>query len=146
MAGETKAALDEATRAVDRDPRNPPALAILAQLQAALGQVELSRATQARHREVVAQSERINELTDQIAQHPDDPVPRWQLGQIAAATGATALATESYRAALALDRQCEPALAGLHSLQVSSLPAASHSAPAVLIPARRGPIVEAAAQ
>jgi tetratricopeptide (TPR) repeat protein len=131
MAGETKPALKEATRAAGRDPRNPQALAILAQLQAALGQSEMSRATLARRREVVAQSERILELTDKIAQHPDDPAPRWQLGQIAAATGAKGLATESYRAALALDRQCQPALAGLRSLQETSpagAPAAARAA------------------
>jgi predicted Zn-dependent protease len=133
MTGEAKSALAEATRAVERDPRNPPALAILAQLQAALGQTERSRATQARRREVVAQSEHIRELTDQIAQHPDDPDPRWQLGQVAAATGARGLAIESYRAALALDRRCQPALAGLRSLlEISSSSArssarASHS-------------------
>jgi cytochrome c-type biogenesis protein CcmH/NrfG len=128
LSGETKPALDEATRAVARDPRNPRALAILAQLQAALGQAEMSRTTLARRREVAAQSERIHELTDQIAQHPDDPAARWQLGQIAAATGAIGLATESYRAALALDRQCQPALAGLRSLRGTSPSAAARTA------------------
>jgi tetratricopeptide (TPR) repeat protein len=134
MGGEVKPALNEATRAVERDPRNPQALAILAQLQAALGQAEMSRTTLARRREVVAQSERILELTDQIAQHPDDPAPRWQLGQVAAATGANGLATESYRAALALDRQCQPALVGLRSLQETSPPLASAAARAPRLP------------
>jgi tetratricopeptide (TPR) repeat protein len=117
ITGEKKSALNEAVRAVEHDPSNPQALAILAQLQAAVGQVEKSRATQARRQEIVAQSERMLELTDQIAQHPDDPVPRWQLGQNAAANGARSLATESYRAALNLDPECQPALAGLRSLQ-----------------------------
>jgi tetratricopeptide (TPR) repeat protein len=134
MTGETKPALNEATRAVERNPRDLQALAILAQLQAALGQVEMSRATQARRREVVAQSERILELTDQIARHPDDPAPRWQLGQIAAATGAKGLATESYRAALALDGQCQAALAGLRSLEETSPTAASVAARAERLP------------
>lgn len=124
MTGEAKSALAEATRAVECDPRNPPALAILAQLQAALGQAEQSRATQERHQAAVTQLELIRELTDQIARHPDDPAPRWRLGQVAAATGARGLATESYRAALALDGQCQPALAGLRSLRESSSPAA----------------------
>jgi predicted Zn-dependent protease len=134
VTGETKPALDAVTRAVERDPRNPQALAILAQLQAALGHVEMSRATLARRREVVAQSERMLELTDEIAQHPDDPAPRWQLGQTAAATGAKGLAIESYRAALALDRQCQPALAGLRSLQEAYPPPAPSAARASSTP------------
>ncbi len=48
MTGEARLALSDATRAVEREPRNAQALAILAQLQAALGQVEMSRETQAR--------------------------------------------------------------------------------------------------
>ena len=120
MTGATKPALAEATRAVQRDPRNPQALAILAQLQAALGQAELARVTLARHHEILDQSERIRELTDQIAQHPYDPAPRWKLGRLAAVTGVVGLATESYREALALDPQCQPALAGLRLLQDAS--------------------------
>jgi tetratricopeptide (TPR) repeat protein len=123
MTGATKPALAEATRAVQRDSSNPQALAILAQLQAAMGQAELSRVTLARHHEVLEHSERIRELTDQIAQHPDDPAPRWKLGQVAVVSGAIGLATESYRAALALDPQCQPALVGLRSLHETVAPA-----------------------
>ena len=91
----------------------------------------MSRKTQARRQEVVAQSERIAELTSQIAEAPDDAVPRWQLGQLAAASGAKGLASESFRAALLLDRQCQPALEGLRCLNETLPPVASSAAPSV---------------
>ena len=122
VRGEARLALSDATRAAEREPRNTQALAILAQVQAALGQVEKSRETQARRRQVVAELERIAELTHQIAEAPDDPVPRWRLGQLAAATGAEGLARESFRAALLRDRLCQPALEGLRSLNGNSPP------------------------
>ena len=114
--GDRASALTDATRATKLDPRNTPALTILSQVQAALGDVQHSRATLSRRLEVIAETERIRELTDQIASRPDDPSPRWQLGLVAASTGARELATESYRAALVLDRTCRQAIEGLRAL------------------------------
>ena len=132
MTGKVKSALAEATRAAELRPQEP---AGTRDPGAAPGRPGTGGAVAgdagAAAREVVSQSEQIRELTDQIAQHPDDPVPRWQFGQVEAATGARGLAIESYRAALALDRQCQPALAGLRSL----LEAPSPSSPSPTLPA-----------
>jgi tetratricopeptide (TPR) repeat protein len=117
VAGKRAQALADAEHAAARNPANLAALALLAQLQEASGQAERARTTRTRHQRLVAQSERMHELTEEIAQHPDDPTPRYQLGQVAAEMGAKSLAAESYRAALAIDAQCQQALIGLRALE-----------------------------
>jgi tetratricopeptide (TPR) repeat protein len=121
--GNSSQALADAERAIELDPNSRAGLNLLAQLQAAAGQTASSQATMARHRKVIERSEQIRKLTAQIEQHPDNPEPRWKLGQVAAEGGLNHLASQSYQAALAVDPQCRPALEGLRSLATAGVEA-----------------------
>jgi tetratricopeptide (TPR) repeat protein len=114
--GNASQALADAQRAVALDPNSLAGLNLLAQLQAAAGDIGSSKATLAQHRKVLERSEQIRKLTAQIDQHPDDPEPRWKLGQVAAEGGLYNLASQSYQSALAVDPRCRPALEGLSAL------------------------------
>jgi tetratricopeptide (TPR) repeat protein len=114
--GNSRLALADAERAVELNPNSPAGLNLLAQLQAASGQTESSRATLERHRVVLERTEQIRKLTAEIDKHPEDPQPRWRLGQVAALGGLNNLASQSFQAALTLDPRCQPALEGLRAL------------------------------
>jgi tetratricopeptide (TPR) repeat protein len=116
VAGKSRLALADTERAVELDPNNLPGLNLLAQLQASMGQAEMARATFDRHRKVLERAELIRKLTLDIEKRPEDPEPRWKLGQSAAEGGITNLAISNFEAALALDPRCQPAIQGLRAL------------------------------
>jgi tetratricopeptide (TPR) repeat protein len=118
MKGRAREALDFSERAVAIAPNNLSALNQLARIEAALGLKDRSAATSARHRAARDRAERIGRLKEEIQKRPDDPEPRWRIGQEAAQGGMRILAVNSFRAALALDPQCQPARAGLTALDV----------------------------
>jgi tetratricopeptide (TPR) repeat protein len=116
-SGHSEVGLADAEHAVALAPDNPAALYILAQIESALGRYERAAATSARHRELHRLQDRIQQLRTQAEANRDDPEPRWRLGQLAAEAGLTSLAVQSFRAALALDPRCQPALRGLASIE-----------------------------
>jgi tetratricopeptide (TPR) repeat protein len=119
-AGRPAQALSDSEAAVRLAPNNLGALSLLAAAEAAAGLSERAAATSARHRELAERLDRMHELTAQIQARPDDPEPRWQLGQEAIKAGEQTLADQSFRAALAIDPDCRPALQGLAQLGVSA--------------------------
>jgi tetratricopeptide (TPR) repeat protein len=118
QTGRYQEALALAERAVVLAPNDLAALNLLALLEASLGLKERSAATSARHRKAQARLDRIEELSDAMRKRPDDPEPRWRMGELAALGGDTVLAINSFRAALALDPDCLPARKGLISLNL----------------------------
>jgi tetratricopeptide (TPR) repeat protein len=119
--GRTQEALGFAERAVKLAPNDLSALNILAQIQGAMGMTDRAAATSARHREARDRAERIAVLRQEIQKRPEDPEPRWRMGEIAAKGGMKTLAVNSFRAALALDPQCQPAQAGLAALNMPAV-------------------------
>jgi cytochrome c-type biogenesis protein CcmH/NrfG len=134
MAGKSREAMADAEHVVELDPNNLSALSLLAQLQAAAGQSERSRATFARHRAVLERAERIRKLTAEIDKRPEDPEPRWKLGQVAAEGGLANLAVRSYRAALSIDPRCRQAIEGLRALEKDSPGSGSARVQSSLLP------------
>jgi cytochrome c-type biogenesis protein CcmH/NrfG len=116
--GRTQEALSDAERALALAPNDLGALNLLGTIESALGLKERAAKTVARRREVEQRLSRIEELTQEIRQRPNDPEPRWRLGQAAAAAGMKPLAVQCYQVALALAPTCEPARLGLRELGV----------------------------
>ena len=114
--GRHEEALRDAERAVTLAPNTLPPLHLLALTEASLGLDERSAATSERHRALKELLQQMDELVGRIGAEPDDPEPRWRLGQIAAKAGELTLAEQSFRAALAIDPGCRPASEGLAAL------------------------------
>lgn len=119
-AGRLSEALSQAEEAVKVAADDVSALNLLAQIEGSLGMKDRSVATALRRREAQKRAERIGKLMDEMKQRPEDPEPRWRMGQVAAEGGLVSLAVGSYRAALALDPRCKPALDGLAILKPST--------------------------
>ncbi|WP_152054054.1 tetratricopeptide repeat protein [Tautonia marina] len=119
-AGRPDAALEDAEAAVRHAPNHLGALNLLAVTEAAAGLSERAAVSSARHRDLAARLERLHELTAQIQAQPDDPEPRWQLGQEAIEVGERTLAEQSFKAALAIDPTCQAAIDGLNRLGLAT--------------------------
>ena len=131
LKGHPDEALGYAERAVATAPNNLAALSLLARLESELGLKERSVETTARHRRASQRAERISKLREEIRKRPEDPDPRWRMGQAAAEGGMKTLAVASFRVALALDPGCRPARDGLAALEVPvDLPPVSSAIPA----------------
>jgi len=113
MTGRPLEALADAERAVALNPDDPASLNLLVGIEGFLGYKDRAGATGARLRAARDRAERLGVLQEQITARPDDPEPRWRLGQAAAESGKRDLAITSFRAALILDPRCRPALDGL---------------------------------
>jgi tetratricopeptide (TPR) repeat protein len=97
-------------------PNNLGALQLLAQVESALGLEDRAAKTAARLRQTEARIKKMDDLVRQIAQRPDDPTPRFELGQAAAEGGSYELARQCFQAALALDPNLGKARAALAAL------------------------------
>ena len=117
--GDNREALAAAERACSLEPNDPAALGLLSSIQATLGLKEQAARTRDRRHQVEQQNQRIERLMQAILASPNDPEPRWRVGQAAAAAGRITLATQSYQAALAIAPDCKPARQGLIDLRRS---------------------------
>lgn len=113
-------ALSQAEETVEVAPNDLSALNLLSQIEGSLGMKDRSAVTALRRRESQHRGEQMSKLMDEMKKRPEDPEPRWRMGQVAAKGGLVSLAMGSYRAALALDPQCKPALDGLAGLKSST--------------------------
>ncbi|WP_435008383.1 tetratricopeptide repeat protein [Tundrisphaera lichenicola] len=118
MIGRPRDALADAERAVALKPDDPAALNLLARLESSLDLKDRALATATRLREARERDQRLGSLQEQVTAHPDDPEPRWRLGNAAAESGLRKLAINSFRAALTINPRCRPALDGLTTLGV----------------------------
>jgi tetratricopeptide (TPR) repeat protein len=119
-AGHPDRALADAERAVALAPTDMGALHLLATIESAAGLKDRAAATIARFRRVEDWKAQMQRHTKEIEDHPGDPEPHWRLGRVAAEAGMTTLAVQSYRAALALDPNCQPARQGLLAISGAS--------------------------
>ena len=115
--GRWKSSMEHAQRAVAAQPNDVGALHLLAQAHFRLGQNELGAAAADRRDRVQSRRDSIAKLAMMIAYRPDDPKLHLLMGQLAVEAGLNVLAEQSYRAALAIDPRCRPAMAGLARLR-----------------------------
>lgn len=129
LGGRDDRALIDSERAVAVRPSDLRALQLLAQVESRLGLTERAARTIERQRKARERALLMDRLVQEIARRPDDPGPRFQLGQAAAQQGATLLAARCLQASLALDpnfRPAKEALAGLAGLPQGTPPPAPH--------------------
>jgi tetratricopeptide (TPR) repeat protein len=119
LSGRPEPALADLERAIRINPNHLGALQLLVQVQSRLGLAEQAAATRQRFGRASQRVEAMDRLTREINQRPDDPEPRWRMGQAAVEGGMDALAYQCFRAALDLDPNYKPAREALAALRAS---------------------------
>ena len=117
LAGELKSALDDLEEAVAVNPIDVEVLRLLARVESRLGLTNRARESLARAQSIEEHYVLFTLLTNEIARRPDDPEPRWRMGQVAAQGGMLEIASHCFRGALAIDPDCLPAQEGLTALE-----------------------------
>src|SRR5262249_47754943 len=110
-------AIEDLEKALAVSPNDRAALQLLSQVQRSIGLTRESRATQERAeraRERIALMDRLSKFIDQ---HPDDPEPRWRMGQAAMDAEMYVLANQCFQAALSIDPSYKPARDALETLR-----------------------------
>lgn len=103
-------ALEDLERAEAANANIPAVLALRAQVEARLGHHDRAVSTQDRLKALNDRLALMDDLTDQIAERPDDPEPRWKMGRAALEGDMRTLAYQCFQAALDLDPAFDPAL------------------------------------
>jgi predicted Zn-dependent protease len=110
-------AIEDLEKALVVRPHDRAALQLLAQVQMSTGLTEKARATQEQANRSRLRIELMDRLTKVIDQHPDDPEPRWRMGQAAMDGEMYVLAYQCFQAALYLDPSYKPAREALETLR-----------------------------
>jgi tetratricopeptide (TPR) repeat protein len=116
LDGNSQAAETLLLRADNVKPNQVSILQLLVQVQSRLGKTQEAAATNRKFKATRVRAERIDQLSKQISAEPENPVPRFELGQEAAAGGMDVLAEQCFRAALDIDPKFEPARMALEKL------------------------------
>jgi predicted Zn-dependent protease len=125
LAGRADRALADLEEAARIKPNDLGALQLLAQVQSRLSLTAEAEASRARFRKASDRVALMDRLTREIHQRPEDPEPRWRMGQAAAEGGMHTLAVQCYQAALDLDPNYTPAREALAALQPQGDPRAA---------------------
>jgi predicted Zn-dependent protease len=112
-------AMEDLEKALAAQSNDRAALQLLSQVQQGLGLTREARATQARADRARERIVLMDRLTKVIDQHPEDPEPRWRLGQAAMEAEMYVLAYQCFQAALYIDPNYRPALDALEVLRTS---------------------------
>jgi predicted Zn-dependent protease len=104
-------------RAVQARPNDVATLQLLLQVQKSLGLSREAAATQERADRARDRIALMDKLTKVIDQRPEDPEPRWRMGQAAMEGEMYTLAYQCFQAALDLDPRYKPARDGLAELR-----------------------------
>ena len=110
-------AIEDLEKAIVARPNDRATLQLLSQVQKSLGLTAEARATQERANRARERIELMDRLTKIIDQHPEDPQPRWRMGQAAMEGEMYVLAYQCFQAALYLDPSYKPARDGLETLR-----------------------------
>lgn len=116
LDGDAQTAETLLLRADKAKPNQVSILQLLVQVESRLGKKQEAAATNQKFKATRFRSERIDELSKRISAEPENPVPRFELGQEAAAGGMDVLAEQCFRAALDIDPKFEPARMALEKL------------------------------
>lgn len=116
LRGDRDGALADLERAAGLNRNHLGALQLMLQLQTQLGQQSAAEETRARLERTRERLEAMNTLTKLIHQNPEDPLPRYQMGELAVEGGLDALAYRCFQAALDLDPKFQRAREALEKL------------------------------
>jgi tetratricopeptide (TPR) repeat protein len=117
LSRRTRLAIEDLEAAVRVKPNDVPTLQLLLQAQKSLGMTKEAQKTQALADQARERLVLMDSLTKAINQHPEDPKPRWQMGQAAMDGELYTLAYQCFQAALDLDPKFGPAREGLETLR-----------------------------
>jgi tetratricopeptide (TPR) repeat protein len=115
--GRPEQALADLESATRINPNHVGALQLLAQVQTRLGRSDQAKATLERTRKTRERLALMDRLTREIHEKPDDPEPRWRMGQAAVEGGMETLAYQCFQAALDVDPTYGPAREALDELR-----------------------------
>ena len=117
LSHQPKLAIADLEKAHQVRPNDLATLQLLLQSQSSLGLTREAALTQERTDRARARITLMDQLSRFISQHPEDPVPRWSMGQAAMEGEMYTLAYQCFQAALDLDPNYKPALEALESLR-----------------------------
>jgi tetratricopeptide (TPR) repeat protein len=117
LSRQPERAIEDLEKALVEKPHDRAALQLLAQVQMSAGLNEKARATQERANRSRQRIELMDRLAKVIDQHPEDPEPRWRMGQAAMDGEMYVLAYQCFQAALYLDPNFKPAHDALEALR-----------------------------
>jgi tetratricopeptide (TPR) repeat protein len=117
LAHEPQRAIEDLEKALTLRPYDVATIQLLLQAQQSLGLSEQAAATQQRADRARARVAEMDRLTREIARRPEDPEPRWRMGQAAMEGEMYTLAYQCFRAALDLDPRFQPARDSLERLR-----------------------------
>jgi tetratricopeptide (TPR) repeat protein len=117
LTPEPKLAIADLEKAILVKPNNSAALQLLSHVQMRLGLTSEASATLERSKRARERIEMMDRLTKIIDQRPEDPEPRWRMGQAAAEGNMHVLAYQCFQAALDLDPNYQPAKSALEKLR-----------------------------
>ncbi len=116
-ARETQRAIDDLEAALRAKPDDRAALQLLSQCQMSLGLMREAKTTMERADRARKRIELMDRLSKTIDERPEDPEPRWRLGQAAMDGQMYVLAYQCFQAALYLDPNYKPARQSLEALR-----------------------------
>jgi predicted Zn-dependent protease len=119
LAHQAKLAIADLQKADAIKPNDVPTLQLLVLAQRSLGLASETAATQARADKARERIVRMDKLARLISERPNDPEPRWGLGQEAMEGKMYTLAYQCFQAALDLDPGYQPARAALQALRAN---------------------------
>jgi tetratricopeptide (TPR) repeat protein len=117
LSHQSELAIGDLEKAILVKPGDRAALQLLAQVQMSTGRTEEARATQVRANRARDRIELMDRLTRLIDQRPEDPEPRFRMGQAALEGEMYVLAYQCFQAALDLDPNYQPARDALQTLR-----------------------------
>jgi tetratricopeptide (TPR) repeat protein len=103
-------------KAVSAKPNQPQVLQLLMQAQAQQGKAREAAETKRKFQSVTDRIVKMDKLTKEISQKPDDPKPRYEMGLLAVDVKMQVLAEQCFRAALDIDPKFELARQALEAL------------------------------
>ncbi len=111
--------MPDAEAAVAAQPNELEALNLLLKIEMHQGMTRRATATLARRDRAQERLKQMNAAAMEIMAHPQDPQYPWKMGELAAESGLTLMASRCFLAALALDSRYQPALESLAKLQAA---------------------------
>lgn len=121
LDGDSRSALADLEHAARINPNHLGTLQLLVQVQSRLGLSEQAEATADRFRRARDRVALMDRLTREINRRPDDPEPRWRMGQAAVEGGMYTLAYQCFQAAIDVDPNYQPAHEALADLRANGL-------------------------
>jgi tetratricopeptide (TPR) repeat protein len=114
-----KEALSDVEHAAAAAPDDLGTLQLLGIIETRLGLTERAATTLEKRKRAKERARLMDELTEELRAHPEDPKLAWRMGQVASEAGSIVYAGRCFEASLALDPDYQPARESLTALRLS---------------------------